>query len=103
MNLGRVHNLLQRILISELTVRVVHTVAMILLSDLSEMLWASTVSLHVLAASIAKECRRDWSLRVTSQLDVLHHEWLNRVSAISEKLLQRATLHFFKTECQNHI
>ena len=52
------HDLLQRVLVSELGVRVVGTVAVVLLCDARKHFGARAVFLHVLAAGVAKHLRR---------------------------------------------
>ena len=88
MDLRRIHDLLKRVLVSELTVRIIDAVTMIFLSDLREVLWPGTVSLHMLKTSISKQRRRNWALGFATQLSGLLSEWSYRISAIGEELFK---------------
>lgn len=60
MNLRRLHDLIQRVDVLELTVGVVCAVAVVLLGDLCEVLELGAVFVHVLLTCITKEpgCKR---------------------------------------------
>lgn len=68
------HNLIERVNISKLAVRVVSTVTMVFLSNLSEVLQLGSVLLHVFFARIAEQFGRYRGLRRTPQFLVFRSE-----------------------------
>jgi hypothetical protein len=87
MHLRTFHNLLQGILVPELAVGVVHTVAVILLSNFAEVLQRGAVFAHVLTACVRKHCWRKRTLIRTVELNCLVNKVLKRVSSVLEEAL----------------
>ena len=56
------HDLIKGVNVSELTVRIRCTVAMVLLSNLGEMNSFRSIFLHVLTSCIAEESNRKWTI-----------------------------------------
>ena len=74
-----IHNLFQSVYISELTVRVVGTVPVILLSNFSEMLKFSSIPIHVILPCISKKSWSKWSSGSPFHLDIPYQEFLEWV------------------------
>jgi hypothetical protein len=91
-------NLLQRVDVSELTVRVVRTVTVVLLSYFRKVLRLTSVLFHVFASCVTKDLGCPRTFRSSSYFKVFYHELFKRVSSVVEHALQRSCEHFLESE-----
>lgn len=75
-NLGRLLNLFQRVLISKLAIRIINRMLVILVCYFSEMRNFGPMAFHVLSACIAEKPRRHRRFRFALQFDVLDDEFV---------------------------
>jgi hypothetical protein len=91
-------DVLERVLVLELRVGVVHRVLVVLVADLREHLGLGAVLLHVLAAGIAEHLRRGRRLGEAAQLDHQLHVLVERHGAVGVLDAEGALLHLLEAE-----
>src|SRR5581483_5584781 len=99
----RVLDLLKRVLVTELRVRVVHRVAVVLLGDLGELLGRGAVALHVVTAGVSEDLRGRRRRRERIQLDHLAEVPAHRRTPVHELQAQRPLLHLLEANGQHAV
>ena len=94
----RRQDLVERVDVAELRVRVVRRVAVVLLRDAGEALGLHAVALHVLAARVAEHLRRGRRLREAALLVHRLERALHRHGAVHVLDAERALLHLLEAE-----
>jgi hypothetical protein len=102
-HLRRGENLLERVFVPELRVRVVDRVLVVLLPDLRELLGGRAVALHVLDAGVAEELRRRRRGREAAHVDHRLELLVERVRAVGELRAERALLHLLEAEGEDAV
>ena len=100
MNHRSFHNLVESINISELTVRIVDTVTMVLLGYFREVDWLCAIVFHMLNSSVAEKPGGKWAVTLAIEFLVDKVKLCERGAPITERSRQGTPVHFLESQGQ---
>lgn len=99
----RLQDLIKRVNVAELAVRVVCAVAMVFLGDFRKLLERSAVLVHMFLACVCEQPNCERSLGLSEEHLVSLHESLHGFGAVAPEELEWPAEHFVEPECKHAV